>query len=152
QVPLSVALGELCDWSAQSSMPAPDQWTGVSFCKIGLAGAPRNWTAHWSNLRRCLSKVVTPGPAWVAVVYIDWQAARAPDPTAVIRAARDIDECRGVLFDTWDKTRRTAFDLSWKPLVDRVRAAGKFVALAGSLDIESIRRLSPLEPHIFAVR
>ena len=42
--------------------------------------------------------------------------------------------------------------LTWKPMVDRVRDSGRFVALAGSLDVEAIGRLAPLAPDIFAVR
>jgi (5-formylfuran-3-yl)methyl phosphate synthase len=57
-----------------------------------------------------------------------------------------------VLFDTWDKTSGTRLDAKWKPQVDRVRDTGRFVALAGSLDIEAIERLAVLEPDIFAVR
>ena len=36
-------------------------------------------------------------------------------------------------------------------MIDRVRDSGRFVALAGSLDVEAIRRLAPLAPDIFAV-
>jgi uncharacterized protein (UPF0264 family) len=86
------------------------------------------------------------------VVYIDWRAARAPDPDSIIRAAGEFDECRGVLFDTWDKTCGARLDATWKPQVDRVRESGRFVAFAGSVDIEAIGRLAPLGPDIFAVR
>ena len=99
-----------------------------------------------------MRELSSPAPVWVAVVYIDWQAARAPDPDAIIDAAGAIDECRGVLFDTWDKSQRSGIDLAWKPVIDRVRDSGRFVALAGSLDVEAIGRLAPLAPDIFAVR
>lgn len=152
-IPMSVALGELGDgFGAQSVDTPPGAWAGVSFRKIGLAGAPPDWIERWSSLRRHSRELDSSDPAWVAVVYMDWQFARAPDPDAIIRAAGEIDDCRGVLFDTWDKSRCWGIDLTWKPLVDRVRDAGRFVALAGSLDVEAIGRLAPLAPDIFAVR
>ena len=57
-----------------------------------------------------------------------------------------------MLFDTWDKSQSSGISLAWKPFVDRVRDSGRFVALAGSLDVEKIRNLAPLEPEIWAVR
>ena len=80
-------------------------------------------------------------------------ASRAsPDPDSIIGATSELDECEGVLFDTWDKTGGMRLDRTWKPRVDRVRDTGRFVALAGSLDIDAIKRLAVLEPDIFAVR
>jgi uncharacterized protein (UPF0264 family) len=88
----------------------------------------------------------------VAVVYLDWEAAGAPNPEAVIAEAARIADCQGVLFDTWDKSRRIDLDARWQRRIARVKQVGRFVALAGSLDVEAIRRLRPLDPDIFAVR
>ena len=88
----------------------------------------------------------------MAVVYLDWQAARTPEPDAIIRAAIDVRECQVVLFDTWSKATGSRLDKSWKPLVERVQNSGRAVALAGSLDCESIERLRGWRPGIFAVR
>ena len=152
-IPVSVALGELNEWFDPDAVEIPrGAWMGVSFRKLGLSNAPPDWIDRWRDFRRRLAESACSGPAWVAVVYVDWQAARAPDPDAIIRAAGAINECRGVLFDTWAKRRCCGVDLTWKPLVDRVRDSGRFVALAGSLDVEAIGRLAPLEPDIFAVR
>ncbi len=91
---------------------------------------------------------------WVAVAYADWQAAQAPDPDAVLDAALEADECSGVLVDTWDKSTPSPLDATprWAEWVARARRAGRFVALAGGLDLQSIARLAPLEPDLFAVR
>jgi hypothetical protein len=152
-VPVSVALGELAEWPADHAIEVtPDAWTGLAYCKLGLSGAPDDWVDRWRDLRYQLATSGARLPAWVAVVYIDWQAASAPAPDAVIDAAIAIDTCRGVLFDTHDKSNGLGIDLTWKPQVDRVRASGRFVALAGSLDANAIRRLAPLTPDIFAVR
>ena len=152
-IPLSVALGELTDWTADRAVEVPcDVWTGLTYCKLGLSNAPRDWIDRWRDLRQRLAASGASFPAWVAVVYIDWQAARAPAPEAVIEAASAIDACHAVLFDTWDKSKCPGMDLTWKQQVDRVRASGRLVALAGSLDAAAIRRLAPMSPDIFAVR
>lgn len=152
-MPVSVALGELADWLADHAGEVPrGRWNGITYCKLGLSHAPDDWIDRWQNLRQHLTASGTRIPAWVAVVYVDWQAAGAPCPDAVIEAASKLAICHGILFDTWDKSNGLAIDLTWKPRVDRVRAAGRFVALAGSLDASAIRRLAPLAPEIFAVR
>jgi len=152
-IPVSVALGELNEWYDGVPLEVPrSTWSRIRFCKLGLSHAPADWRDRWRNLRRRLGYSTGPSPAWVAVVYIDWQSALAPDPDAVIRSATEIRECRGVLFDTWDKSRGTRVDDTWKGRFALVRASGRFVALAGSLDAGAIARFAPLEPDIFAVR
>ncbi len=152
-IPVSVALGELNDWLAVDDFEiSPGAWTGLAYCKLGLSNAPRDWIDRWRDLRQRLAESESSSPAWVAVVYIDWQAAQRTDPDAVIEAAGAIGECRGVLFDTWNKSLRPGLSLAWKPVVDRVRDSGRFVALAGSLNVEAIERLAQLAPDVFAVR
>ena len=159
-IPVSVALGELNEWLApdRAEIP-PDAWPGIAFGKLGLANAGPDWCKHWRDLRDELTPLAVgrPGrfrerPSWVAVVYLDWEAARAPEPDSVIQAAGDCDECSGILFDTWDKSHRVRIDRSWERRFDRVRDLGRFLALAGSLDIEAIRRLRDRKPDVFAVR
>jgi uncharacterized protein (UPF0264 family) len=151
--PVSVALGELTEWlEANPGAIPPATGRGLDYCKLGLSNAPRDWIGRWREVRHRLAESAAFTPAWVAVVYIDWPAARAPEPAAIIQAAGTIDSCRGVLFDTWDKSRRSGIDLTWKPLVDQVRDSGRFVALAGSLDVAGIERLRALRPDIVAVR
>jgi uncharacterized protein (UPF0264 family) len=152
-IPVSVALGELAGGFAGSTIEfPPDAWTGLAYCKLGLANAPPDWADSWRDLRRRLAECSPSTPDWVAVVYVDWQAASAPAPDAIIDVSCAIETCRGVLFDSWDKSRCARIDLEWMPQVERVRASGRFVALAGSLDVEAIHRLAPLAPEIFAVR
>jgi uncharacterized protein (UPF0264 family) len=153
QIPLSVALGELNDWRDANDMNVPAlSAPGISYCKIGLSLARPDWCARWRAFCRRWNQLVLSPPGWVAVAYIDWRAARAPDPDSIIRAAVEFDDCHGVLFDTWGKSVGTLLDDTWKPRLDRVRDTGRFVALAGSLDVEAIGRLAVLEPDIFAVR
>jgi uncharacterized protein (UPF0264 family) len=155
---VSVALGELDEWfGARQAVPPSVYWKGIGFRKLGLADAGPSWRERWRDLRQRIEEASDPAnpyipPAWVAVVYLDWEAARAPEPGAIIDEAAEMSECRGILFDTWDKTRRTVIDSTWRPWIDRAREAGRWVALAGSLNESEIRRLRPFEPFIFAVR
>jgi (5-formylfuran-3-yl)methyl phosphate synthase len=144
-IPVSVALGELRDWSG-----AAGSFEGISFRKIGLAGSGPSWRGRWTEVRR----VCDDGPPWVAVAYADWRIAEAPDPDKVLDAAIEADDCSGVLVDTWDKSSPSPLDASphWFEWVDLARRSGRFVALAGGLDLRSIARLAPLEPDLFAVR
>ena len=153
KIPLSVALGELNEW-----IHADDEWIvansllPMSYCKLGLSHAPPDWFDRWRTLGMRWSELGFSLPGWVAVVYIDWRAARSPDPDSIIRAAGEFAECRGVLFDTWNKKSGLRIDDGWQAHVDRVRDSGQFVAIAGSLNIETIQRISGLEPDIVAVR
>jgi (5-formylfuran-3-yl)methyl phosphate synthase len=153
QIPMSIALGELTDWlNADDEKVAASATTDITYCKLGLSHAPPDWFVRWRTLCRQWSELVSSPPGWVAVVYIDWRAARSPDPDSIIRAAGELDQCQGVLFDTWDKSGGARLDATWKPRVDRVRDTGRFVALAGSLDVDAIGRLAVLQPDIVAVR
>ena len=144
---LSVALGELVEWSGVW-IPT-ESWAGILHRKIGLSGSGDDWRERWADLRARLG----PGPSWVAVAYLDWRAARAPDPVDVIGEAATIADCSGLLLDTFDKSRRMEVrDCEWRDWVGRARATGRFVAVAGSLDEERIRRLRPVGPDVFAVR
>ena len=153
QIPLSVALGELNEWiHADDNSIVANSLLWMSYCKLGLSHAPPDWFLRWRTLCMQWSELGFSPSGWVAVVYIDWRAARSPDPDSIIRAAGEFAECRGVLFDTWNKKSGLRIDDSWQPHADRVRDSGQFVAIAGSLNIETIQRLSGLEPDIVAVR
>ena len=147
-VTLSVALGELADLQFESIRA--EDLDGIAFRKVGPAGMAQRWAAWWNEIRR-LDNAPT---GWVAVAYADWDRAGAPDPDDVIAAALDADNCPGVLVDTWDKTLGCPIEANdlWQDRVDRVQRSGRFVALAGRLDLATIRRLSPLKPNLFAVR
>jgi uncharacterized protein (UPF0264 family) len=151
-VPVSAALGEIGEWIGT---PPEDltSWPcqGIAFVKLGLASAPADWPVRWRFIRTQLRSPDN-SAGWVAVVYLDWEQANSPAPDAIVERALELDECRGVLFDTWDKTRGTIIDGAWKRQIARVRKSGRVVALAGSLDSNAIERLAHLEPDYFAVR
>jgi (5-formylfuran-3-yl)methyl phosphate synthase len=144
-IPVSVALGELSDWSG-----AEGSFDGISFRKIGLADSGPNWRSRWVELRRHQAG----GARWVAVAYADWRVARAPHPDEILEAALEAEDCSGVLVDTWDKSVPSPLDATpeWFAWVSLAQRSGRFVALAGGLDLNAIARLAPLRPDLFAVR
>lgn len=154
---LSVALGELVEWTedAVGAIPA-DHWRGVAFRKVGFAGAGSSWRESWRSLREQVDAACHADDAaasgWVAVAYLDWESARAPDPDLVIDEAASINRCEWVLLDTWDKTRRIEVGASALAWITRAKGAGRSVALAGSLDEAAIRRLRASGADLFAVR
>lgn len=151
---VSVAVGELNEWFLPG---APDfgRWAADlgEYIKLGLSHVQPGWRQQWRTLRDQVSgsRMGSSSPAWVAVVYADWQKARAPQPGEVVDEALVARTCHGVLIDTWDKESPSPLDESWKELIDRVKER-RFIALAGRIDIETIERLAPLEPDIIAVR
>jgi uncharacterized protein (UPF0264 family) len=144
-IPVSVALGELLDWSGVA-----ESLEGISFRKIGLAGSGPDWRSRWAEVRRLEGGA----SRWVAIAYADWRSARAPEPDEVLDAAIEAEDCSGVLVDTWDKSKPSPLAATprWSEWVALARRSGLFVALAGGLDLEAISRLAPLEPDLFAVR
>lgn len=149
-VPVSVALGELSEWLAPgAASPPPEVWRGLSYRKLGLSRSSPEWRRDWAGLRTRLGESKTP---WIAVAYADWQAAGAPDPDSVLNAALDSPEIVGVLVDTWDKGCRPEFGPAWQDWMDRGKRAGKVLALAGGIGLESIPHLLKFQPDVIAVR
>jgi (5-formylfuran-3-yl)methyl phosphate synthase len=127
-------------------------FSGLSYVKLGLAGVGNDWRERWLELATRLRGDFAFSCSWVAVSYVDWRAAGAPDPDAVIEAASTFEWCRGVLFDTWDKAGTESIDLGWRSRIERVRRTGRMVAIAGSLNLGRIEELAGLQPDIWAVR
>ncbi len=144
EIPVSVALGELSEWPTDLAV----DFAGLTFRKLGFAGAGPRWVEDWARLRGRLGA----GPAWVAVVYADWERAESPSPTTVLDVALAMEDCAGVLFDTFDKSRPSPIDESWQPFFERVRRAGRFSVLAGRIDASTLSKLSNLAPDLVAVR
>jgi uncharacterized protein (UPF0264 family) len=150
--PVSAALGELADAGAE----APEDLSGLSFVKWGLAGcsgpeAPADWRALLSERKARIER----GPCRVVVVaYADWRRASAPQPADVAHFA--IGAGGVLLLDTWHKDGTTLLDwLDRSALVEMsrmCRAAGVRLALAGGLGERQIQSLLPVQPDWFAVR
>src|SRR5690349_149197 len=81
EIPVSVALGELAD-GAEPTAPGRTALAGIAFRKLGLAGAGQDWIGRWAGVRAAWGG----GPAWVAVVYADAEAAASPPAEAILAA------------------------------------------------------------------
>ena len=147
---VSAALGELHADPLERLAP---QAAGLSFVKIGLAGcgADRAWKRRWSQVICNLS----PSVLTVPVAYADWRSIKAPPPEDVLALAAQ-QPARMLLMDTHDKRGATLRDVfPWSQLERFALAAAQSkvrLALAGSLTLNDIRRLKPLQPDYLGVR
>src|SRR5262245_31586197 len=143
-VPVSVALGELAEWSRQL---AP---TGIQFVKWGLANLA-------GNVRTAVQLLLRWDGAGrpVLVAYADYRRANSPDPEMLVRLACQL-RFSAFLIDTAVKDGSTLLDWVELKVLTRMRSdlaiGGVRVALAGSLGVSEISALAPLAPDWFAVR
>jgi (5-formylfuran-3-yl)methyl phosphate synthase len=159
RVPISVAAGELLDWPiTRSSKFVELAKGGVSFLKFGLAGCghQHDWQTNWRHaVNQFTSADFKSAVQPVAVVYADWQAARAPTPTNILALAVK-SGCRVLLVDTWSKFAGDLFDhWSTDSLLEfsiRVRTTGIHLVLAGSLKQSSLAEAMRYRFSIIAVR
>lgn len=151
--PVSVALGELTEW-ANRDAPRLD---GVRYAKVGLAtcGPRDGWAAEWHALRTRIGDATDGQTELIAVAYADHARAAAPAPAAVFELAMAA-RCGVLLIDTWRKDGQGL--LAWMgvnalaALAEACRASGVRLALAGSLDANTIAQVGPVGPDIVAVR
>ncbi len=159
-LPLSAALGELAEFdlvaeleNSASSLLGGYLPKPVRFAKIGLAGMAgrADWPMRWQAALKRLPAQVTP----VAVAYADYELSGSPTIDEVWQWGRRLG-CGALLIDTYDK--RGPGLLGWlgeRELVglrDATKRDGAWLVLAGSLTLETIGRLLPLEPDYVAVR
>lgn len=172
EVPVSAALGDALDWEEEAEVPGLP--AGLSYVKLGTAGlAERSgWESVWrqvaerwgNSINDCRLKPpefqkATAGksnrPDWILVAYADWNAAKAPSPEEVMRAAVNFG-CCGLLIDTWQKQDRGL--LHWlnqqelSHLGNQARAAGLTFALAGRLREEDLPQLHPVGANVLGIR
>lgn len=176
-VPLSIALGEVGEWSSSSSYfgndtsdhsLAPSNGLPDSLCeaisllqprylKLGLSNdveAPVS-AGHWRNAwidARCRFEG---DHEWVAVAYADHDRANAPTLDEVLDAALETN-CSVLLIDTFVKDGTSLLDwLSVEQLAGlrkKSYAHGLQLALAGKVTLLELPSLLPLQPDIIAVR
>ena len=103
KVPLSMALGELAEWTDLEWELARTLPPGIEYAKIGLSRSREaratdgtRWQDEWGRAIRRLPQHCTA----VAVVYADWQPAAAAGRAAVLEAAV-ANRCRALLVDTF---------------------------------------------------
>jgi uncharacterized protein (UPF0264 family) len=154
-IPLSVALGELANWSQTFNCPALPE--SVTFTKLGLSQCRHqsNWRDAWLEVRAEFERQSRSQFRWVAVAYADSREAASPDLEDVLHAAIETG-CAGLLIDTWTKDGRTLLDetdaASLTVIARECHAAGLFLALAGKLGLDSLRALTGLAADVIAIR
>ncbi len=155
KIPLSVALGEISDWSQSSTFPELPE--GITYAKLGLSGcaADRDWRAEWMRVRTGFQDRSPSSLRWVAVAYADAIRANSPDISDVLVAASDTD-CAGLLIDTFAKDgRRLNDEIDETSLIEIAEAcheAGLFLALAGRLNCESLSFLANTNADVIGIR
>lgn len=148
-VPFSVALGDFTspESAARGVLLAPiPARRAPSYVKLGFAGQP-SASAAMSLLTAALeaAAVVPARPIVVAVAYADHVHADAPAPEALLRATLAAG-AGGFLIDTCIKDGKGLLD--WLDLerlsaiAAAARSAGLLLAIAGSLDLDSIGRVA----------
>ena len=144
RVPVSVAMGE---WADRSQSLEPKD---VAYLKWGLA---RMTTVADAAIFRIARTPRRPQP--VLVAYADHARAESPLPAWLADKACEY-RFSAFLIDTAVKDGSSLLDWIEPATLAHIRFAladaGVRVAFAGSLDIDSIRRLLPLAPDWFAVR
>ena len=177
-VPLSVALGEVQEWSESSSlfgsnfagestMLSSESYDAIcrsiselqpTYMKLGLSQVAAagwkgigSWRNSWIDVRCRFSG----DHEWVAVAYADHQRAHAPTPDDVLQAALETN-CSVLLVDTFVKDGTNLLD--WLPVKEitslrkGTAAHGLQLALAGRVTLMDLPMLLPLQPDIIAVR
>ena len=156
RVPVSVACGELTEWTPAQGNPeqgnpeqvspdlAPSQFPArVQYAKCGMA--------RWHAWRATLPAQIQP----VAVIYADACRVAAPPAHEVLAVAAEGD-CHVVLWDTCIKDGTHLLDHvaqdELDTLVHAARYRGMLLVLAGSLSIEHIPAVMRWRPDYLAVR
>ena len=153
-VPLSVALGELADWSGTAIPTLP---AGIHFAKLGLSRCSRvrDWVSEWLRIRAEFDQRSNSKLHWVAVAYADVSAAAAPSIRSISEAAIETG-CAGLLIDTWTKDGRNLLDEVDVSLLSGIaetcHKSGLFLALAGRLSSDMVPALRGVGADVLAIR
>jgi (5-formylfuran-3-yl)methyl phosphate synthase len=149
--PVSAALGEICRDDIAGGVNAATR-AHAAFVKIGFAGMRGRLDAAADLLSAAVS---TSAAGLVLVAYADYDKIGAPSPDEVIALAEH-SGAAGVLLDTCDKCgprlTRLMTSGSLRTFVARARAAGRTVAVAGSLAIEDLENVHDAGAEIAGVR
>ena len=147
RVPVSIALGELCD---DHAAPPTHRF---AFAKMGLADCQHRmgWQRDWV---RCM-EALDPATGRVAVAYADWPVAGSPRPDDVLAFGVEFG-CAALLVDTYQKSSGDLFsclgDRSLRSLLEEARRQQIITVLAGSLRELSFDAALALQPDYVAVR
>jgi uncharacterized protein (UPF0264 family) len=153
---LSFAAGESIDSADDSEVEsdfAQEALVGYSLFKYGPAGLAlrEDWRKVLTKAWRSTKGAASP----IAVAYVDYEAADAPPPEAIVELAIE-HGCVGMLFDTYGKAPRLGLTALSKArlrgCVERANDAGLLVSLAGSLGANDIAEVRQFNADLIAVR
>jgi len=154
-VPVSMALGELREWQEKHSAPLiPAE---ITYLKMGLSHTAglRNWYSDWLEVRQRIEARNNAAFQWIAVAYADWKLAKAISPQDVLAAAIE-SQSAGLLIDTYSKQGQNLLDTlshdELKALIEQARSHKLKIALAGSIDSETLISLAEVLPDIIGIR
>lgn len=153
---LSYAAGEAIDEYESVSKSDGDfvlARSPYALLKFGPAGlAQRN---DWRDVLTSIWESTAPGASPIAVAYVDYEAAKAPSPEAIVELAIERN-CFGMLFDTFGKAPRLGLtalpNARLRRCIAKAKSAGLLVSLAGSLGIEDVPSVRTLGADVIAVR
>ncbi len=147
----SVALGELRDLDFSCAQQIASLFPVV---KVGLAGCHGNGV-DWPSRLQLLQQLVTSRVQVVPVLYADFQNCAAPNPEEVLNYLRG-RECRWLLIDTYTKNGLSLLDYlnvgELKAIQSQAAELGVVTVFAGSLKLDSLSALLPIQPQVIAVR
>lgn len=155
EIPISLALGELTEWSDNRTPPVIASI--ITYLKMGLAHTAEmpHWYSAWRAVRTQIEEASETPFQWIAVAYADWQEAEAISPQEVLSAAID-SECAGLLIDTYCKQGQSLLDhLSLdelNALIEQAQSHQLKIALAGSVQQKDLAALSGISPDIIGIR
>jgi (5-formylfuran-3-yl)methyl phosphate synthase len=146
---LSAAMGELAEIEDFNKLTAVN---GITWVKFGLAKfqLAKDLWRQWVHLQTQMDE----RRELVAVAYADCAAARSLPPSQLARALHTRYSI--FLLDTYTKDGSTVFDHASEEelaaLTRDVRAASASFALAGSLQVNCMKRIGKLAPDIVGIR
>ena len=130
-------------------MPSPPGPASISASSASQAHRPAGSIAGLI-FAAALGQRAIAFPNWVAVVYLDWQAAQAPHPDSIIAAALEMPRVPRSSCSTRGASRPDRISTARGALASsEFKTPGRKVALAGSLDCAAIDRLETVRARHF---
>ncbi len=151
-VQVSIAGGELVEWSEELDLQLAAKLPARSYLKLALAGCAG---LEWKGAAERISRALVRRSQLILVHYADTEQSQSPSWQEVIETTRTIGG-KFVLIDTHCKKSGGLLDYySLEQLGKLIHAAKQMklgVALAGSLKLEQLQSLSKLQADWLGVR
>jgi len=151
-VQISVAGGELRDWSDDLDDLLAAKLPARAYLKLALAGCQ---DVAWRNIAERISRSLVRRSQLILVHYADFVNSKAPGWQEVIETAKSLGG-RYLLIDTHGKDSGGLLDhYSYEQLermIDTAKLQNLGVALAGSLKLDQLQSLSNLHADWLGVR